>query len=170
MKKSLGVTGKIFGILMILGSIISACGGANRNMADDPEYREMVEEVSNLEFEIEHQWANPTQYARVDLLGNSNRIKFENDSVEVDLPFFGERYAGGGYDPDSGSIQYKGVPKNLKLQENPEKGAVMISFEGNRNTENFDFLITIFSNGVARTSVNSTHRERIIYDGRLINR
>lgn len=168
MTKSSGLTGIIVGSLMILGSFLSSCGGANRNMADDPEYKATVEEVSDLEFEIENQWANPTQYGRVNLLGNPNRIKFENDSVEVYLPFFGERYAGGGYNPDGGAIQFEGIPKNLELQENPKRGTVKISFEGNRSTENLDFIITIFSNGVARTSVTSTQRETIIYDGRLI--
>ncbi|MHA6280460.1 DUF4251 domain-containing protein [Salinimicrobium sp. CAU 1759] len=170
MKKYFSFTGQILGTIMILGSLLAACGSPNRNMADDPKYREMVKEVSDLEFEIENEWANPTQYNRVNLLGNPNRIKFENDSVEVYLPFFGERYAGGAYDPDDGAIQYRGVPKNLKLQENPEKGAVNIFFEGNRNTESLDFRITIFPNGVARTSVTSTQRETIVYDGRLINR
>ncbi len=170
MKKSFGMPGIIVVVVMITGSFFYSCGSANRDMTDDPEYRAMVEDVSDMEFEIENEWANPTQYARVNLLGNPNRIKFENDSVDVYLPFFGERYAGGAYDRDGGAIQFKGVPQNLKIQENPEKGTVKVSFEGNRDTENLDFLITIFSNGVARTSVTSTQRETIVYDGRLINR
>ena len=170
MRRFFGFGGIILGAVIIIGTFLISCGSANRNMEDDPQYRATLEEVSDLEFEIENEWANPTQYGRVNLLDNPNRIKFENDSVEVYLPFFGERYAGGAYDPDDGMIQYKGVPQNLQLQENTEKGAVKISFEGNRNTENLDFLITIFSNGVARTSVTSTQRETIIYDGRLINR
>lgn len=157
-------------MLVILGLLISSCGGADRNMADSPQYRELLEEVSDLEFKIENDWADPTQYARVSLIGNPNQIKFENDSVDVFLPFFGERYAGGGYDSDGGAIQYKGVPQDLQIKENPKEGSVLISFEGSRNTENLEFLITLYSNGVARTSVTSSQREQISYDGDLRNR
>jgi hypothetical protein len=160
---------KLPAIVVYLALMISACGSAGKNMANEPEYRELVEDIRDLEFEIENDWANPSQYSRVNLIGNPNRIKFEEDTVEVFLPFFGERYAGGGYNAD-GAIQFKGIPKELKIKEKPEKGAVELSFEGNRNTENLDFQITIFSNGVARTSVTSSQREHISYDGKLVER
>ena len=160
---------KTAGLWIFTTLLLTACGSANKDVSNSPEYPEIVQEVKDLDFEIEHQWANPTQYGRVDLLGNPNRIKFENDSVEVYLPFFGERYAGGGYDPDEGAIQYKGVPKNLEITENPQKGEVRIFFEGNRGTENLDFRITVYPNRVARTSVTSSQRETIIYDGKILN-
>ena len=169
MNKFFQLKGNVPGMLIILALLLISCGGADRNMADSPQYRELLDEIGDLKFEIENQWANPIQYGRVNLLGNPNRIKFENDSVEVFLPFFGERYSGGAYNHDEGAIQFKGIPKDLKLEENPDKGAVKISFEGSRGTENLDFLITVFSNGVARTSVTSTQREKIMYDGRLVD-
>ena len=168
--KALEITWKHGIIYLFLGAFLVSCGGANRNLADDPEYREMVEKVSDLEFEIENEWANPTQYSRVNLFGNPNYVRFEDDSVKVYLPFFGERYAGGAYDNDEGAIQYEGIPQNLEIQQNPEKGAVNISFEGNRSTENLEFLITVYSGGVARTTVTSSQRETISYDGKLIER
>lgn len=164
------MTGRFKGLFIVIAVLISACGGANRTMENDPRYRQIVEEVSDLEFEIENEWANPTQYQRVNLIGNPNRIKFENDTVEVYLPFFGERYVGGAYDRDGGAIQFEGKPENLDIREDRQKGAVIVSFEGNRKSENLDFIITIFKNGVARTIVRSSQRETISYDGKLINR
>ncbi len=171
LKRKLNVMNKQISLSVIfLSLILVSCGSQNKGVADSTEYKQMVEMVRDLEFEIENEWANPTQYSRVNLIGNSNRIKFENDSVEVFLPFFGERYAGGAYDSDGGAIQYKGVPKKLQIEENLKKGAVNVIFEGNRKTENLKFFITIYPNGVARTSVTSTQRENISYDGRIVNR
>ena len=158
------------GLLLFLGFMAAGCGGAGKNMTDSPQYLELLEEIADAEFEIENERANPSQYSRVNLIGNPNRIKFENDSVNVFLPFFGERYSGGGYNSDGGAIQFKGVPQDLQIRENPEKGSVHISFEGNKETENLEFFLTIYSNGVARTSVTSSQRAHISYDGNLINR
>ena len=159
-----------FSLIVFLSVVFISCGSSNQGNSNLQEYNQILEEIEDWEFEIENEWANPTQYSRVNLLGNPNRIKFENDSVKVFLPFFGERYAGGGYNNDGGVIKYEGIPKELHIQENPEEGTVDISFEGNRNTESLDFLITIYSNGVARTSVTSSQREKIRYDGKLISR
>jgi hypothetical protein len=157
-------------LAVLVAFLLSACGGSKKNMADDPEYQAMVEEVKDLDFIIENLWAIPTQYNRVDLIGNPNYIIFENDSVEVYLPFFGERYAGGSYDRDEGAIQYKGVPKELEIVENPEKGSVDIFFEGDKGTENLKFNITLYTNELVRTNVTSTQREQIEYEGKLVKR
>lgn len=159
---------KLILTITCISMILISCG-SSRGGADSAEYAEMLETVRELEFEIENDWANPTQYPRVNLTGNPNFIRFENDSVNVYLPFFGERYSGGGYNSDGGAIQFKGVPKELTIRENPEKGSVEVAFEGNRGTESFDFLITIFPNGVAYTSVASSQREKIRYDGNVVD-
>lgn len=169
MEKIESITGKFVGLVFLIGIFLSSCGGANKRLENDVQYRELVEEVNDLDFEIENEWANPLQYSRVNLIGNPNHITFENDSVKVFLPYFGERYAGGGYNMDGGGIQYKGEPQKLEIEENPRKGTVVVNFEGNRKTENLDFTIIIFSNGVTRTSVRSSQRSTITYDGRLVN-
>lgn len=164
---------KIIPGMLILLTILG-CGSADKRMQDSPEFREIVQEIKDLDFEIENEWALPRRYNRENLLGNANRIKFENDSVNIFLPFFGERHAGGGYN-DQGAIQFKGKPKDLQIEENPEKRTVNISFSGSQNTdsgsqntENLDFDITVFSNRRTRTSVTSSQRDMISYDGRVI--
>jgi hypothetical protein len=169
MKRKYEATVRFVGLVVLVAFLLSACGGSKKNMADDPEYQAMVEDIRELDFKIENLWAIPTQYNRVDLIGNPNHITFKNDSVDVYLPFFGERFAGGAYDRE-GAIVYKGIPKDLEIQENPQKGAVEISFEGDKGTENLKFNITLYTNEIARTNVTSTQREQIEYEGELVKR
>lgn len=152
--------------ILFLALLITACGSANRDAANSPEYREMVEKVNDLHFEIENQWANPLRYDRMNLLGNPNHIKFKGDSVDVFLPFFGVRHSGGGYGSD-GAVIYEGVMENLRVEESPRKGEMRVFFEGNRKTENMDFQITIYPNGKTTTYFGSSQRDRIIYDGEI---
>lgn len=153
-------------MVVFLGLILVSCGSSNRGSANSPEYSQMLERVQDLEFTIENEWANPVKYSRVNLLGNPNHIKFEGDSVDVFLPFFGERQYGGAYGSE-GALQYEGPLRDLKIQERPDKGQVLVFFKGNNEGENLDFRVTIFPNGNTNTSVTSSQRDQIQYDGRI---
>ncbi len=156
-------------LLLFMALIFVACGSSNRSDEASAEYRQMLEQVQNLDFKIENDWANPAKYSRVNLIGNPNHITFEEDSVEVFLPFFGERQFGGGYG-SSGAIEYEGPLKDLEIEEKPGKNQVRIFFRGNNESENMDFRIIIFSNGNTNTSVTSSQRDQISYDGQIVKK
>lgn len=153
-------------IVVLLGTMLVSCGSSNRGSRNSPEYSQMLERVQDLEFTIENEWANPVKYSRVNLLGNPNHITFDGDSVDVFLPFFGERQYGGAYGSE-GALQYEGPLQNLRIEERPDKGQVIVFFEGNNEGENLDFRVTIFPNGKTNTSVTSSQRDQIQYDGRI---
>lgn len=152
-------------IVVCLTLILISCGSANQRTGS-PEYGEMVEKVRDLEFSIENQWANPMKYNRVNLMGNPNHIIFEKDSVDLFLPFFGERHSGGGYAAE-GAIKYEGPLKDLRIEEREDRGRIYIYFKGNHQSENFNFQITVFPNGNTNTSVTSSQRDQINYDGKI---
>lgn len=154
-------------LLMFLSIVLVSCGSANRGNADSAEYRQMLEKVQELDFSIENDWADPVKYSRVNLIGNPNHITFEGDSVDVFLPFFGERQTGGGYGT-GGAIEYKGPLKDLQIEERPGKNQIRISFSGNHRSENLDFRIIVFPNGNTNTSVISSQRDQINYDGEIV--
>lgn len=155
-----------FLIVVFITGLFFSCGSLNNGNANSPEYRQMLEKVQDLNFTIENQWANPVKYSRVNLMGNPNHISFEGDSVDLFLPFFGERQAGGGYGSE-GAIQYEGPLEDLRIEERPEKNQVVLSFNGNNKSENLNFRVTIFPNGNTTTSVTSSQRDQINYDGKI---
>lgn len=159
---------QFFLVLVIFTFVLVSCGSSNRGNTVSPEYNQMVERVQDFDFTIENEWANPVRYSRVNLLGNPNHITFEGDSVDLFLPFFGQRHAGGGYGT-AGAIEYEGPLKELQIEERPGKN-ILITFEGNNKSEDLDFRITVYPNGNTTTSVTSSQRDQIQYDGRIRRR
>ena len=153
----------------IFAFLFSSCGSRNANAGNTAEYREMVERVNELDFEIQSEWANPLRGQRINLQGNPNFIRFEGDSVAVHLPFFGVRHSGGGYGSE-GAIKYEGPLQNLRIEEMAGRGRIKMSFSANHRSENLDFDITIFPGGKTSASVNSSQRDRMGYEGRIRNK
>lgn len=158
----------IFSGLLFL-FLLSSCGSRNTNAGNTAEYRQMVERVNELDFEIHNEWANPLRGQRINLQGNPNFIRFHGDSVEVHLPFFGVRHSGGGYGSE-GAIKYEGPLQNLRIEEMAGRGRIKIYFSANHRSENLGFDITIFPGGKTSTSVNSSQRDRMGYEGRIRNK
>ncbi|MGI0108052.1 DUF4251 domain-containing protein [Salinimicrobium sp. WS361] len=155
--------------LLFLPIFLFSCGSANNSVKNTAEYRQMLEKVQKLDFRIENNWANPVRYSSVNLIGNPNHITFEEDSVAVYLPFFGERQFSGGYG-SAGAIEYKGNLKDLKIEEIPENNEVQISFQGNKGSENLNFRVIVFPNGNTNTSVTSSQRDHMSYNGKIVRK
>lgn len=154
-------------LLLFLGSffVISSCG-SSRTGETINDYDGLQQLVSSREFEVENQWAQPLTGTRVNLIGNTNYMRFKNDSIELHLPYFGVRHAGGAYDREGG-INYKGALKDLEIDERPGQGRILISFEGQQDSEDLWFSLILFSNGKVDTTVKSSQRNTISYDGEV---
>lgn len=157
----------IFFSLMLL----QGCGGAKeRNEKDLQDLEELMELVASREFEIENTWAIPLGGGRVNLIGNPNSITFKGDSVEVYLPYFGVRHSGGNYGGRDGGIKFEGPVENLVVREDKVKKNIFFTFEQNREIENYEFLIRLYPNRKVYTSVNSSQRNSISYQGEVKKR
>ncbi|MCG9972361.1 DUF4251 domain-containing protein [Christiangramia crocea] len=159
---------KAVSILIFSTAIImafTACGGAGLS-GPVQNYEQLQDVVSSQDFQIENDWANPLGGGNINLIGNPNLIRFSGDSVEVFLPYFGVRYTGGGYGRNGG-IKYEGLAENLSITENPEKKNIALDFEGDQEGENLEFHIKLFANGSTFTSVNTSQRSTISYQGNL---
>lgn len=153
-------------LTLILIFISMSCGSTkNTGNADDLQNFEQLRQlVNSREFEIENDWAVPLRLTTINLIGNTNFIRFKGDSVEVFLPYFGVRQSGGGYG-SSGGIIYEGPAEDLYIEEDMAKNSILIKFEGRQGSEHLQFIITLFQKGNASTSVNSTERDPISYWG-----
>ena len=163
-----GVLKKIF-LPVFFGSVLLlvSCGSGRSGSDSITGYSELQELVNSREFVVENQWLQPLTGSRVDLIGNTNYMRFKNDSIDLHLPYFGERHSGGGYNREGG-INYEGPLKNLEILEDPaNEKKIRINFEGKQGTENFWFSLILFSNGNVDTTVKSSERNSISYDGKL---
>lgn len=157
---------RIIGCAFLLSALmlLMACGGS-KTISDTEDFKQLKELINSREFEIEHDRARPSRGGNIYLTGAANFIRFKEDSITVSLPFYGERYSGG-YGSEAG-IKYEGPVKNLKVITNKEEQEIILKFEGQQGMENFQFYITLFPNGNASTSVNSSQRSPISYRGNI---
>lgn len=157
----------LFGSFLLLGLFaVLACGTQQGMRGKSPDdFEELQSLVDSGEFEIENQWVLPLNGSMIDLVGNSNFIRFKGDSIDLFLPYFGVRHSGGDYGGREGGIQYKGPLKGLEITQEVEKERITVEFEADQGTENYNFRIILFSNGNTNTNVNSTERNSISYRG-----
>lgn len=154
-------------LMMVLIFMITACGSTrDKTAAGLNDFSDLRELVNNREFQIENQWALPLSGSNINLIGNANYIRFERDSVDLFLPYFGVRHSGGGYNRDGG-IRYEGPLEDLEIEENPNEKHIRIKFDGRQNSEDLDFSVTIYPNGNTYTSVTSSQRNSISYRGEV---
>ncbi|MCM8570107.1 DUF4251 domain-containing protein [Gramella jeungdoensis] len=156
-------TAFIFIVSFTLIAIMVACGGTS-STGQVHNYDELQNLISSRDFQIENDWANPSGGGNINLIGNPNFIRFSGDSVEVYLPYFGVRHAGAGYGREGG-IKYKGPAEDFNISENAEKKNIEVDFEGKQGGENLEFHIKLFANGSSFTSVNTSQRSTISYQG-----
>lgn len=94
--------------------------------------------AKTMAFKITSNWANPMVTTSMNALNNSgliapgstanrfyisqgsNHLTIDGSKVDVDLPYFGERRMGGGYNDDNGII-YKGDIENLSVEFDEKK-------------------------------------------------
>ncbi|WP_300437493.1 DUF4251 domain-containing protein [Christiangramia sp.] len=155
----------LFIVLLIL--IFISCGGKKElSQSEANEFEELKSLVEQRKFEIVNDFANPSIGNRINLIGNPNYLRFNKDSVDIFLPFFGTRNFGGSYGREGG-IKFTGAPTNLTITEEPSKSRMIIGFKGSQDGEILDFIITLFDNNTSNTSVNSSQRSNISYQGEV---
>ncbi len=175
--KSTVIFFKKYYLLAVLFLVV-ACG-VNYSVPDINNFADLKEFAESKELQIENQWANPMRAntvtfinnpnfnsGNVNLIGNPNYIKFKGDSVDIFLPYFGVRQMGGGFN-DRGGIKFEGIPEDFKRTENEAKDYVRYEFMGREDSEIYQFYITLYANGNASTSVNSSQRDNISYTGKF---
>ena len=153
-----------FGLVLCAVLLIS-CGG-NRGTGTAENFENLEQLTGDGRFAIEHEWALPMRGSMIDLIGNTNFIRFQGDSVNLFLPYFGVRQSGGGYGSEGG-LEYEGLAENLSLKKSSKGNSMILKFEADRGTENLDFIITLFADGTANTSVTSSQIDPISYRGHI---
>ena len=166
-------------LLLVLAAVIFGCGASQKVKEPNAELDRMMEQKA---FEISIRSAEPqlTQamgqiansgimqpgntIGRIDVAGSGYFIKIDGDSVSADLPYYGERQMGGGYNSDSG-IKFDGIGKNLEITKDDLKQSYTLGFSIASNSENYIVRIEVGNNMTSTSNIRSSHRNRIRYSG-----
>lgn len=145
------------------------------------EVNSLKEAVETNNFEIISDWANPYGLSarvsgiekllppgdnrnNINLIGNANFFRVKNDTLHVELPYYGEQRLSRGYNSESG-IYFKGKPSNYKVSFNDKKQNYILEYDLKAKEERYNVTVTLFANKSSTIYVNSTHRSAIGYDG-----
>lgn len=100
----------------------------------------------------------------INVAGQGYFLRMEGDQVKANMPYYGERQMGGGYDSDTG-IEFDGPAKDLKIEKNELKQRYDISFTVDGSSENYFVTLYVTSNFKSEVWVRSSHRNRIRFTG-----
>lgn len=174
-------TGILIGFITLF--LISSCG-STQTVLGTPQEKALVDSlISKREFRIVNQWALPTMSSsmmklsssgilgpgnsgqRIDLSGNGNFLEVKGDSVKANLPFFGERQMGGGYNSEGAGIQFDQVAKSMNFHYDEAKNIHVVKFRAKDGAESFEVTLNVFSNKKSSLLINSSQRDMIRYQG-----
>ncbi len=172
-------------VAVLFAGITIGCGSSSKTVSSIAQIQQLEELVTSKSFQIQSDWAMPLMTNSmnsisnagllpigstgnmISLIGNTNFLKMEGDTISAYLPYFGERQMGGGYSNNDNAIQFKGIPKNYEVMEDKKSGSKEISFNINNRTESFRVFITLSPNLSSNINVNSTERFSIRYRGEV---
>ena len=171
------------GVYIVLLTCI-ACA-SSKNNATPEEIAALDQMISNKQFEIKANWAQPmvtqslnsianagllppgSTASRIDISGTGGYFRMVGDSVMADLPFFGERRMGGYYNQNKTGIRFEGIPKDLSFSPIKKGDGQTMRFTISEASEGFQVIAQLYPNGTARLTVSSTHRTNMWYQGKL---
>ncbi|MBR9853980.1 MAG: DUF4251 domain-containing protein [Algicola sp.] len=171
---------KLTAYLLLLASM--ACA-STQNKATPEQISALEKMVANKHFEIKAQWAQPlvtqslnsiansgllppgSTASRIEINGAANYLRMVGDSVMADLPFFGERRMGGGYNQSGGGIVFEGVPRDFTITPNKKDDGRTVRFSISGDSEDYQVIAQLYPNGLARLNISSTHRTNMWYQG-----
>lgn len=108
--------------------------------------------------------AIPMGGGRVSLVTILNEVKFEDGEANINLPYYGTVWGGGGYSHQPG-IKYNGIVENYALEVEDQKRKLQITFDLKKGSEIHNLMLTIRGKGYTSVHVKSTGRSSITYDG-----
>lgn len=127
--------------------------------------KEIAALVDSNEFKFIGITAYPQGTRSIDLTTNSNYLKFEKDSIDSEMPFFGRAYSGVAYGGGNGGMHFKGKIENYSLTKDKKKYLIRAKISDKADT--YDLLLTVFFEGNASLDINSFSRSPISYSGRI---
>jgi len=170
-------------LVILISGFLIGCGTSSKTVTSKVQIKQLEDLVASKSFQIESDWAMPlmtnsmnsisnagllpvgSSGSQISLIGNSNFLKVEGDTIAAYLPYYGERQMGAGYSGNTSAIQFKGIPENYEVTDDERTQSKKISFNINNKTESFRVFMTLSPNLSSNITVNSSQRFSIRYRG-----
>lgn len=136
-----------------------------RRIKKEQAFTKLKPMLEDLNFNFQATKANPQSGRQVDLTTHSTTFKIINDSLYVDLPFFGRAYNtpyGG-----SGGIKCSGHYTNYELKTNEKQLSYILKFKCKGENETYEFSLIVSHSGSATLNVIASQRASISYYGQI---
>jgi len=122
--------------------------------------------VDSKEYEFQADMAYPQGTRSINMTTNPNFLRFRKDSIHSEMPFFGRAYSGVGYGTDNGGgLDFKGAIQNYSIKKGKKNFIIKADVKG--DADSYNILLTVYFDGGADLSINSTKRSPISYRGRI---
>lgn len=165
MKKQI-LQGILFFIIPVMLLSILSPGCSTSRQAQTPATPEEIAAAIN-----SNSWlfiarnANP-QYGRSRYLTDRYEVRLRNDSLQVNLPYFGRAYAGAGYPGSQPVLDFSSTRFNLdKKEEKQGQWLVMIKPADYSEVQSMTF--TLQETGNAQVNILLTNRSAISFTGTI---
>lgn len=160
--------------------LFTACGSSSP--ITETQIRDLETAVTTPHFTFNAEWANPLDATSGQLLNslnpaggivNGNRvlldngsyaIQVKNDSLIMNLPYFGTRQISGGL-PGNTGIKVEQPLEEFMVSKIKKDSRRDITMTGTHNSEAYDVSVTFYAGGHATVVVNSSQRQSIRYTG-----
>ncbi|WP_281543273.1 DUF4251 domain-containing protein [Maribacter aestuarii] len=172
----------ILGILIV--GLLFSCASSSKLSSQGEQKEKLSHIIESKNFEIEVNWALPfttvslqnvfnalapigSTAGRINLMGFSSFLKMKGDTISANLPYYGERQMGGGYNTRDSGINFETAPDDLKIEYNDEKNRYELSFSAEQGTEDYRVNMVVLPNLNSYINVNSSQRFSIRYEGKI---
>ncbi len=102
---------------------------------------------------------------RISLSSNANKFSGKKDSIDLNLPFYGEKQMGGGYASDGG-FTFNGSAESVDKEFKANKNKYKIDYRIKTDSESLTINVVLFENKSSVITINSSIRTTIIYYGK----
>ena len=166
--------------IFIIGLLIVGCG-STKEMPTAEDLNALKSAVENKKFRFEATSANPIGLANVrginnllppgsvqsniSLIGNSNYFIVDNETVQLDMPYFGEQEVAKVYNQSDAGLKFKGKAKKFTIKFDERKMQYTINLVLDSSDENLNIMLVMYPNKKARLDVSSSIRSAINYYG-----
>lgn len=161
--------------LGFITAFLISLGSCTSRVYTPPQILSEIMQSGNFTFLAER--ANPTNFDVINVMnaypgGGSQRflnldygyiLKIKNDTLTVELPYFGRLYTPS-FDPLGNSFRF--TTKKFKVDKTKNgKGNWQYNITADQDTRNYTFNIEVYKNGRAYLNAGASDRQPISYDG-----
>ena len=167
-------------ILFFFVCIISFACGISKNISE-ADFSTFKNKIKENKIEIEFEWAQPmglgnvqgidrlfingSNQNNINLIGNTNFFRIKNDSLQIELPYYGTHQISAPTPGTNIGISFDGIPKNKSTVFKEDKNKAILKYDVTTDNDTYNMTLTLYPNNNSNLSVTSDRKTAISYSG-----